>query len=80
MFIQGVFDGDVPHAASYGVIYQPIRFARVSSHVADFNTRNEILTAKLLKQGYRYQKLLKTFFLNSSDATLTWLSKFNTGL
>ena len=38
-------------------IYQLIRFARVSSHVADFNTRNKILTAKLLKQGYRYHKL-----------------------
>ena len=34
-------DGDVPRAASYGVyISQLIRFARVSSHVTDFNTRN----------------------------------------
>ena len=31
-------DGDVPRSASYGVyISQLIRFARVSSHVADFN-------------------------------------------
>ena len=45
-------DGDIPHATSYGVyISQLIRFARVSSHVAGFNTRNQILTAKLLKQG-----------------------------
>ena len=43
-------DGDIPLATSYGVyITQLIRFARVSSHVADFNTRNPILTAKLLK-------------------------------
>ena len=43
-------DGDVPCATSYGVyISQFIRFARVSSHVADVNTRNKILTAKLLK-------------------------------
>ena len=30
-------------------------------YVADFNTRNELLTQKLLKQGYRYHKLRKTF-------------------
>ena len=48
-------DGDVPRRPSYGVyISQFIRFARVCSHVDDFNTRNKCLTAKLLKQGYRY--------------------------
>ena len=48
-------DGDVPRRPSYGVyISQLIRFARVYSHVDDFNTRNKCLTAKLLKQGYRY--------------------------
>ena len=31
------------------------------SYVADFNTRNKLLTQKLLKQGYRYLKLRKTF-------------------
>ena len=47
-------DGDVPHSTSYGVyISQFIRFARVSSHVADFNARNESLTATLLQQAYR---------------------------
>ena len=55
-------DGDVPGSASYGVyISQLIRFARVSSHVDDFNTRNKVLTAKLLRQGYRYHKLRKAF-------------------
>ena len=55
-------DGDVPHSTSYRVnISQLIRFARVSSHVTDFNTRNKLLTLKLLKQGYRYHKLRKTF-------------------
>ena len=45
-------DGDVPRSASYGVyISQLIRFARFSSHVDDFNTRNKVLTAKLLRQG-----------------------------
>ena len=53
-------DGDVPHSTSYGVyISQLIRFARAS--VTDFNTRNKLLTQKLLKQGYRYHKLCKTF-------------------
>ena len=48
-------DGDVPRSFSYGVyISQLIRFARVSSHVTDFNARNKILTGKLLHQGYRY--------------------------
>ena len=35
-------DGDVPGRPSYGVyISQLIRFARVCSHVDDFNTRNK---------------------------------------
>ena len=35
-------DGDVPFSTSYGVyISQLIRFARVSSHVDDSNTRNK---------------------------------------
>ena len=32
-----------------------------SDDVADFNTYNKLLTQKLLKQGYRYHKLRKTF-------------------
>ena len=56
-------DGDVPRRPSDGVyISQLIRFARVCSHVDDLNTRNKCLTAKLLKQGYRYHKLRKAFF------------------
>ena len=55
-------DGDVPCSTSYGVyISQLIRFARASSHVADFNTGKILLTQKLLKQGYQYHKLRKTF-------------------
>ena len=46
-------DDDVPRHPSYGVYSsQLIRFARVCSHVEDFNARNKYLTAKLLKQGY----------------------------
>ena len=55
-------DGDVPRSAPYGVyISQLIQFARVFSHVDDFNTRNKGLTAKLLRQVYRYHKLRKAF-------------------
>ena len=56
-------DGDVPRSTSYGVyISQLIRFARASSYVADFNTRNKLLTQNLLKQGYRYQGLSEPDF------------------
>ena len=73
-------DGDVPRSTSYGVyISQLIRFARVSSHVDDFNTRNKVLTAKLLRQGYRYHKLRKAFqklYRRHFDL----VSKYNVGL
>ena len=55
-------DGDVPRRTSYGVyISQLIRFARTSSNLNDFNYRNKALTAKLLRQCYRYFKLRKAF-------------------
>ena len=55
-------DGDVPRRTSYGVyIFQLIRFVRASSNLSDFNYRNKALTAKLLRQGYRYFKLRKAF-------------------
>ena len=73
-------DGDVPCSTSYGVyISQLIRFARVPIHVDDFNTRNNVLTAKLLGQGYRYHKLRQAFskfYGRYSDI----VSKFNVGL
>ena len=53
--------GDVPRSISYGVyMSQLIHFARASSHVADFYTRNKLLTQKFLKQVYGYHKLRKT--------------------
>ena len=55
-------DGDVPRSTHYGTyISQLIRFARVSIYVDDFNTRNKVLTANFLRQGYRYHKLRKAF-------------------
>ena len=51
----------------------------MSSHVDDFNTRNKVFTAKLLKQGYRYHKLRKAFskfYRRHFDL----VSKYNVGL
>ena len=73
-------DGNVSRSTSYGdYISQLIRFARVSSHVDDFNTRNKVLTAKLLRQGYRYHKIRKAFskfYRRHFDI----VSKYNVGL
>ena len=75
-------DGGVPHSTCYGVyISQLIRFAGVSSHVDDCNTRNKVLTATLLRQGYIcvYHKLRKTFskfYRRHFDL----VSKYNVGL
>ena len=60
-------------------ISQLIRFARVSSHVADFNACKKSLTAKLLQQGYRYHKLRKTFS-KFYRRHYELVSKFNVGL
>ena len=73
-------DGDVPRSPSYDVyISQLIRFARVCSNVDDFNNRNLFLTAKLLKQGYRYHKIRKAFskFYHRHPELIT---KYNIGL
>ena len=50
-----------------------------ASHVADYNTRNKLLTQKLLKRGYQYHKLHKTFskFYRRYYALI---SKFQIGL
>ena len=55
-------DGDVSRSTSFGVyISHFIRFARVSSHGDDFNTRNKVLTAKLLRKGYKNHKIRRRF-------------------
>ena len=51
----------------------------MSSHVDDFNTRNKVLTAKFLRQGYRYHKIRKAFskfYRRHFDI----VSKYNVGL
>ena len=70
-------DGNVPRLAYYGVyMSQLIRFARVSSHVDDFNTRNKVLTAKLLRQEYRYYKIRKKIYRRHFDIVS---NKYNVG-
>ena len=65
-------DGDVPRSTSYGVyISQLIRFARVSSHVVDFNARNKSLTAKLLHRAIgtiNFERLSPNFIAD----TMNW--------
>ena len=64
-------DGDVRRRSSNGVyISQLIRFARASSNLNDFNYRNKALTAKLLRQGYRYFKFRKAFSYRRHSALL----------
>ena len=51
----------------------------MSSNVDDFNNRNLFLTAKLLKQGYRYHKIRKSvskFYHRHSELIV----KYNIGL
>ena len=51
------------------------------SHVVDFNARMKCLTAKLLKQGYRYHKLRKALkFSQFYRRHYEMISKFNVGL
>ena len=73
-------NGDAPRSTSYGFhISQLILFARVSGHVDGLNTRNKVLTAKLLRQGYKYHKLRKAFskfYRRHFDL----VSKYNVGL
>ena len=60
-------------------VSQHIRFSRVCPNVDDFNNRSLFLTAKLLKQGYRYHKIRKSFskfYHRRSDLIV----KYNTGL
>ena len=79
-------DGDVPRSISYGVyISQLILFARASSHVADFNTRNKLLTQKLPKVSkganqaigiINFAKLFSKFYRRYYDL----ISKIQVGL
>ena len=51
----------------------------MSSHVENFNARNKYLTAKLLKQGYRYHEL-RNAFSKFYRRHYEMISKFHIGL
>ena len=51
----------------------------MSSHITDFNARNESLTAKHLQQGYRYHRLWKVFS-KLYRRHFELVSKYSTGL
>ena len=66
------FDGVVLRSTSYGVyISQVIRFARASSHVADFNTCNKLLAQNFLNKALGIINFAKPF-LNFIDNTLIY--------
>ena len=55
------------------------RFVRVCANVGNFNNRNQLLTSKLLYQGYQYNKLCKAFskFYHRHSELIV---KYNVGL
>ena len=70
-------NGDVPGSTSYrGDISQLIRSARASfSHIAYFNTRNELLIQKLFKQDYQYRN--NFFFYKCYPKYFNLISNFH---
>ena len=53
---------NIPESPAYGVfISQLIRYARACTEYNDFLARGNILTNKLLKQGYGKSKLRRSF-------------------
>ena len=67
---------NIPQSPAYGVfVSQLIRYARASSLYEDFITRSQLLTSKLLKQGFTRNRLIATFLLrNSMAVTMYWLT------
>ena len=67
-------DGDVPRSTSYWIyISQIIRFARVHSHVADFNARNKSLAAKLSNRVIgiiNFERLSPNFIADTMNLSL----------
>ena len=54
-------DGDVPRRTSYRYTYLNLLDSPEFLQIVMTNYRNKALTAKLLRQGYRYFKLRKAF-------------------
>ena len=73
-------DGDVPRSTYYGFyISQLIRFARASSQVADFNTRNKLLTQNFLNKAIDFINFAKPIlnFIDDTVNTLYNVTRYN---
>ena len=71
------FSGDVPRLPSYGVyISQLVIFARCSTSILDFNSKNLKLTSQLLglqisqASKYRFKNMLRKEFLTCSSTVI----------
>ena len=57
-----LLSSNIPQSLAYGVfVSQLIRYARASSLYEDFIMRSQLLTSKLLKQGFTRNRLIATF-------------------
>ena len=73
-------DGGVPRSASCGVcVSRLVRFAGASGCVAGFGACGRLLAQGLLRQGYRYHRLCKTFS-GFCRRCYDLISKFQVGL
>ena len=55
-------DSNIPAKPAYGVyMSQLVRIGRICRDYCDFRDRHRMLTTRLLKQGYKYDKLCSTF-------------------
>ena len=54
-------DSNIPSKPAYGVVIsQLVRYQRVCCSYQSFVSRSQVLTTRLLGQGYRYDKLCGT--------------------
>ena len=55
-------DSNIPSKPAYGVVIsQLVRYLRICCNYEDFAYRSKLLTTRLLRQGYIYQKLCRTY-------------------
>ena len=55
-------DSNIPSKPAYGVaLSQLVRYLRICCNYQDFVYRSKLLTTRLLRQGYIYQKLCSTY-------------------
>ena len=55
-------DSNIPSKPAYGVVIsQLVQYLRICCNYQDFAYRSKLLTTRLLRQGYAYQKLCRTY-------------------